>query len=240
MGNLYNLNFLNPSWNLLLSKGKLRQSKTTCIKEIFSLKINIERIQSYFEDTIRRLVTEDHPGISGFGVLMHRGWMKPSDNTHPFSGWDCLWKKGGSRWMKKRKITLRKEDMSVCSLPRRGGEKGHLSRNFPVRLTSYSENKILGDKEGGGKEWEKRSQEEELNSWAGDSVTSETAPSCVQRSEKQLSLPNIPLRWLNTRNPLPKAEVELHFPLFSVLGLWPPVWWGGGFVQLSEPVTTHQ
>jgi len=21
--------------------------------------------------------------------------MKPSDNTHPFSGWDCLWKKGG-------------------------------------------------------------------------------------------------------------------------------------------------
>ena len=54
--------------------------------------------------------------------------------------------------MKKRKTTLQKDDMSVCSLPRGGGGKGHLSRNFPVRLTSYSEknNKILGDKEGGG------------------------------------------------------------------------------------------
>lgn len=54
--------------------------------------------------------------------------------------------------MKKRKTTVWKEDMSVCSLSRGGGGKGHLSRNFPVRLTSYSEknNKILGDKEGGG------------------------------------------------------------------------------------------
>ena len=54
--------------------------------------------------------------------------------------------------MKKRKTTLQKDDMSVCSLPRGCGGKGHLSRNFPVRLTSYSEknNKILGDKEGGG------------------------------------------------------------------------------------------
>lgn len=78
--------------------------------------------------------------------------MKPSDNTHPFSGWDCLWKKGGSRWMKKKKTMVWKEDMSVCSLSRGGGGKGHLSRDFPVRLTSYSEknNKILGDKEGEG------------------------------------------------------------------------------------------
>lgn len=78
--------------------------------------------------------------------------MKPSDNTHPFSGWDCLWQKGRSWWMKKRKTMLLKEDVSIRSLPRGDGGKGHLSRNFPVRLTSYSEknNKILSDKEGGG------------------------------------------------------------------------------------------
>ena len=35
--------------------------------------VHNEDVVSYFEDKIRRLVTEDHGGISGFLVLMHRG-----------------------------------------------------------------------------------------------------------------------------------------------------------------------
>lgn len=87
------------------------------------------------------------------------------------------------------------------------------------------------------KEWEKRSQEDELNSWAETLSLRDSTILCADQ-EKQVSS-KCPTEMIKYTRIHFQKPVETALSLFSVLGLW-PLSDEERFVQPSELLTSHQ